>query len=74
MNNGVVVYKDTQIPEKDLLKNTSYSYFPSTTVRDQIINDVKKNLKCDLEDYSVGIEVIINLKEYKKPTNDTKNT
>ena len=88
MSKSVVIYKKEEIPEKGLIKAIYYSYHPDSDTKERIIDDVKKNLKCELDDYVVGIDVTVSLKEYHikpedkkfwyddklKPNNDTKNT
>jgi hypothetical protein len=87
MKNSVIIYKGDNVPEKNLIKAVYYGYQPSSSMRDIIIEDVKKHLKCDLDEYVIGIDVTVSLKEYDvkpepkqfwydeiKPTNDTKDT
>jgi len=63
------------IPEKGLEKVVTYKYHPSTEMKEQILTDVKKHLKCDdLDDYTTELNIEVHLKQYKKPTNDTKNS
>jgi len=73
------------VPDKKLEKTLVYRYYPSLSMKDEILKHVKEHLKCDLEDYTVDIKVEIDLKMYNrgekfyydkeiKPKDDTKNT
>lgn len=73
------------VPDKKLEKTLVYRYYPSSSMKDEILTHVKEHLKCDLEDYTVDIKIEIDLKMYNKPpkhyydkdikpTDDTKNT
>lgn len=85
MIHGVIVYAGEVVPDKKLIKTTTYRYYPSSDMREQIIRDVKLHLKSDIEDVIVDIDINIDLKEYdvkpekkfwydKLKPNDPKNT
>ena len=73
------------VPDKKLEKTIVYRYYPTSSMKEEILKHVKEHLKCDLEGYTVDIKVEIDLKLYNtppkffyekeiKPIDDTKNT
>jgi hypothetical protein len=88
METGVVIFKKEDIPEKNLVKTIQYNYHPPKSMKEEIIEDVKRNLKCEFEDYIMSVEVVVSMKEYErkpvekkywyddklKPNDDSKNT
>ena len=65
MNSPAISFISEIIPENKLEKSIVYRYYPVLSMKDQILNDVKQHLKCDLEEYIVEVKVEVTLKLYK---------
>lgn len=71
-----VVYLSHLKPDKKLLEEIVYGYYPDSEMKDKIMNDIMKHMKVTSipDDTVVDISVKISFKKYDIKTNDTKNT
>lgn len=76
-------------PDRKLEKTLVCRYYPTSSMREEILNGLREHLKCDLDQYIIDLRIEVNLNLYKdkiiedkkywyedkiKPNNDTKNT
>ena len=86
MSLPAVAFVSEVVPDKRLEKTLVYRYYPSSSMKEEILQNIKEHLKCDLEDYIVDVKIEVDLKLYNtKPIpskywyedikpNDPKNT
>ena len=85
MSLPAIAFVSEVIPDKKLDKTLVYRYYPTSSMKEEILKGIKEHLKCDLEDYVVDVKIEVDLKLYTtkpvdktywydKTNNDTKNT
>ena len=70
---STVVFVSHKIPEKHLLSERTYKYFPDSTIKDSILADIVRHSGISIEDYDIEFDLKIILKEYKNANEPTKN-
>ncbi len=66
---STIVFVSQRVPEKKLLSEHVYKYHPDSSMKEQIIQDLKKHLSSTLEHLIIDLDIKVTLKEY-----DSKNT
>jgi len=89
MSLPAITFVSEKIQDKKLEKTIIYRYFPTSSMKEDILNHLKEHLKCDLDEYSIELEINVNMKRYTsdpipkkywyeddniKPKDDTKNS
>lgn len=70
---STIVFVSQRIPERRLLTELVYRYYPDSELKDQIINDLKKHTGGSLDKYIIDLKIEVTLKEYDKYEAPDKN-
>ncbi len=61
---STVVFSSTNVPDKKLIKEHIYKYYPDSAVKQKIEDDIRKHSNEILENFVVEITVEVRLKQY----------
>lgn len=67
---SLVVFTGQERPEKNLEQIMHYKVYLSTEQKEEILNEIIRDSKIELDEYQMDVSVEVTLKKYK---NGTKN-